>query len=824
MSAVATVALLHDLRVAVRTLAKSPGYFVTAVTTLGVAIAATSAMFGAVHAVLRAPLSITDPERLVICWETNDERGQPVSELSYLNFRDWQRENRSFSQTAAVGSSAWPLVLEGRGDPIRLASAAVSGSFFETLGVRPFLGRVFEPADDRQGAPKIVVLSHGLWVSRFGSDPQVVGSVIRAGEGSAVVVGVAPADFDFPRGIDVWQPVTTALPPSTPRFDSFRDIGVLFVIGRLREDVTASTAEAELRDLASRLAEAGAVRFGSSVRVTPLLDYYFGPVRATLRWLLAAVGVLLLIACGNVSALSLTQALRRTRERAIRIALGARGAALIRPWLIETVLISVASGLLGLAAARSLAVAVIALAPDDVPRLEQVSINLSVALLTMGVSVVAASVSGLGVLVSSGVRSSDLRSTGLIDALQDGVRATSGRQSARARSALLTFQIAMTVVLLTAAGLVLRSYLNFRRLDLGFDPQNVATLEISPRGIPGPPNEWIGALVDRIEALPSVEAAGAVFVRPLAHGAIGANINVRLDGQADSAGSRDRNPSLNYQTATPGYFRTLRITLKQGRLFDFNDHARAPRVAIVGESTARRLWPGLDPVGRRLALPPFTEAAEAGRWSTVVGVVSDVRYRGLDTVSLDVYEPALQATAVADHIFVRSNANPIAIAGAIHSEARRANPRVLVSNITTMEGVVSRAMAPWRLSVWMFTFFAAVAMILAAAGLFGVAVLDSTRRTKEFALRIALGARGTDIATKVLRSAASQAVFGIAVGLIAAIAGTRWMSSLLFGVQPHDPMTYAGVIGIVVGCFAIACALPAYRASRIDPALLLRSE
>lgn len=815
---------------------QSPGYFVAATITLALAIAAAGAIIGAVHGLLLGSIGIQDPARLVIAWETHAANAQAVVEVSYRNFTEWQASSRSFTHVAAVGSSAWSMVLEGRADPVKLATTAVSGSFFDTLGTRPHVGRLLQPDDDRPGQPRLVVLSHRLWQQRFGSDAAIVGRVIHGDGLPATVVGVASPEFDYPRGTDLWMPVAPLLTEGRATLAGLTEIGVLFVIGRLSDGATGASAAREMDDLAQRFQQAGTIRFGTGVHVTPFLDHLFGPVRAALWWLLGAVIVLLVIAGGNLSALSLTQALRHKRQRAIRIALGASRAALWRPLLMESSCIAVAAAILGLIAARAVLAAVVALAPDDVPRLDALSMTWPVALVTLALSIAVALASCIVPMLRgwAGGRA-------LADDLHDTAHATESRSSMRTRSLLLRGQIALTVVLLAATGLIFRSYANLLELDLGFDPQRVVTLEIEPQQTALPPNEWMRELLSRVEAMDDVEVAGAVYLRPLALGAIGADSTVVLEGQTGDPASARANPHVNYQTATPGYFRAMNIALKQGRLFGADDHARSTRVALVSESTARRLWPGQNPIGRRLALPsidgppsrgsgetgPSPGSAEPGStlvWRTVVGVVSDVRYRGLEDVRFDVYDPASQARALAGHVVVRSARHPAALAAAIQAEARRMDPRALVGRVTTMEVVVSRTLAAWRLSVWMFAAFALMALVLACAGLFGVAALDHAQRAREFALRLALGAETRDIARTVLMSVAQQALPGLVIGLAVAAAASHWMSSLLFHTHPLDPFTYTGVVVAVLVSVALAGAIPAYRASQTDPATLLKSE
>jgi putative ABC transport system permease protein len=807
--------LLLECRLALRDLLKAPGHTFAAVLTLALAIGANSAIFSAVHAILLKPLPIRQPDDLVICWESDRLHNLGVVELSYRNFQDWSAHSRSFNQTAAIGSSSWPAVVDGQGESARLSSSGVSVSFFETLGARPELGRTFRPEDDVPKAPRVVVLSHGTWVRRFGGDSRAIGSTIQLDE-PHTIVGVMPAAFDFPRGTDFWTPVVPILANSAGgwRTDTLQNVGVLFVIGRLRDGVTSRMAAAELDRVAGQLERNGAAhRFGAAVVVTPFTDYVLGPVRHALWALLAAVAVLLLIGCANVSGLMLTRLSLRRRDQAIRLALGATGRALGRHWALETLILSLGGGALGLTASRWMAKAIVALAPDDVPRLSDVSINLPVAAFTLVIVGATALLCGAEPVRRAGT-------TNLLEALNDAPRSTSGKQSHHARSLLLIAQIGLTVLLLVAAGLVLRSFVNLRRIDLGFVPSNVLTMNVGPRNPKPSTNEWMNELVRRVEALPDVEAAGAVYLRPLALGPIGQETSVILEGQPDTPEAARLNPVLNYQVATPGYFRAMRIRLTRGRVFNAEDGAGSPRVVLIGESTARHLWPGQDPIGKRLLMP----GGPPNPWRSVIGVVGDVHYRGIDDARLDVYDAALQSPVAATDLVVRTSGDPRRVASAVQAAARGLDSHVVFDRLTTMQSIVSRAVAPWRFSVWMFTLFAAFAFVLAVVGLFSLVSLDVAQRRHEFAVRLALGAQRADVLRPVLLAAARRVLAGVALGLLSAIAGTRGIRSLLFGIEVLDTATYAAVIALVLVVVAVASYLPARRAAGTDPLALLRRE
>lgn len=805
-----------DVRQALRQLRQSPGYTLTAVLTLAVAIGANSAIFSAVNTVLLRPLPVADPGDLAVVWQT-DAGGTAVIELTYRHLREWTTAGATFTRASVMGSHNWSAVLTGRGEPVRVWFNGVSAGFFETLGVGPLLGRALRAEDDVPNAPPVAVLNHGTWVRRFGADPHVVGTTMTLDGDSVEIVGVMPEGVDFPRGAEFWVPVVPVLasgtPPSTSNLDR---VGVFYVLGRVRPDLAMSAVRAEINEIEARLdrADPGRLRWGTTAVVTPFLDHVFGPVRPALRVLWAAVAVLLLIACANVSGLMLTRVSRRHHEHGIRVALGASRAAIGRLWFTEVLLVAIAGGAAGLALAAWIAKAIVALAPDDLPRISAISVDPTVAAFTFAILLVAALVTGVMPLRHAGA-------INVVEALE-GPRATAGRRTLRARSTLLVVQIALSVVLLVAAGLVVRSFVALRQVDLGFTPDRVLSLTVSPGDIGRPANVWLQDFLGRVRGLPGVESAGAIYLRPLMLGPIGQGVSVYLEGQPETRETAESNPILNHQIASPGYFETLRIPLRAGRFFTDRDTAGTPRVAIVSESTARALWPGQDPIGRRMSMSSFTPGGPGRAWRTVVGVVSDVRYRGIADVQLDVYDPALQVGRPADNVLVRTAGDPLAAAGMVRAVARQMDPSSIVDGVTSMTRVVDRAEAPWRLTMWMFVLFAAFAFGLAALGLFSLVALDVAHRRREFAIRLALGSPRGAILQGVLMRAWWRVLQGLTAGLVAALAATQALRGLLFGIAPGDALTYAVIFPAVLVVVAIAAYLPARRASQSDPQVLLR--
>jgi predicted permease len=811
------MSLLTDARHTIRHLRQAPGFTIATILTFAVAIGSNSAIFSAVNTVLLRPLPVTAPEQLAVIWQT-DRGGQAVIELTHRHLREWMASGSTFTHASLIGSHNWNAVLEGRGEPTRVWFSGVSGTFFDTLGVAPLLGRTLRTEDDVPNGPAVAVLNHGAWVRRFGSDPRVVGSRMTLDGQAVEIVGVMPEGVDFPRGAEFWVPVVPALASGTPSSSSVLDtVGVFYVVGRIRPGLAMSGVRAEVDATEARLDGAipGRLKWGTATVVTPFVDYVFGPVRPALRVLWAAVAVLLLIACANVSGLWLTRVARKRNELSVRLALGSSRWAISRLWLTDILIVAFVGGGLGFALAYWLTRGIVSLAPDDLPRVSEIAVNMPVALFTLAAVVGVAVISAIVPLLHA----SRATATG---ALAAG-RATAGLSALRARSILLVVQVALSIVLMVAAGLVLRSFYALTRADLGFVAANVLSATVQPQAIIQPPNIWIDQFLQRVRALPGVEAAGAVRLRPLMLGPIGQGVRVRLEGQPETREAADANPTLNHQVAGTDYFDAMKIPLRAGRVFTDRDTSEAPRVAIVSESTAQRLWPGQNAIGKRIWMASFTPGVPP-MWRTVVGVVSNVRYRGLQEVQLDVYDAALQTGQPADNIVVRTKQDPQGMASAIRRIARELDASAIVDDITTLDAVVHRAEAPWRLSMWLFVLFAGLAFVLSALGLFALVALDVAQRQREFAIRSALGASREVILRGVLVRAAWRVAAGTALGVLVALGAGRALQGLLYGVAPMDAATYAIALALLFVATAIAAFIPARRIGQIEPQELLRQE
>lgn len=824
------MSILRELRFAARQLRMSRGYSVAAVATLALAIGASTAIFSAVYAVLLKPMPIREPGQLVIGWGTSAALNMRVIELSYLDIRDIGEATPAIGKVASVGSSAWTDVLDGEDEPVKVPTIGVSGNFFELLGAVPALGRTIRPDDDRTTSARVVVISQGLWARQFGSDPAIIGRTVTLDDQPHEVVGVMPASFNYPQGTALWKAIAPVLGGGVADGNGgnpnpMRNVGVLFMIGRLLPGVTPAAArEAWTRANAQVLANSPGPRY--DIAVTPFLDYQIGPARQAMWILFGAVGVLLLIACANVSGLMLTRVSLRAHDNAIRAAIGGGRLAIARVWAAETVWLTMLGGGLGLFACQWLIAVIIALAPDGIPRLDEVAINLPVAAFSIAIVTLATLLCGIAPIRHAGIV--DLTAT-----LNDGSRTIAGGRSNRTRSSLLVVQIGLAVVLLVAAGLVVRSFNALQRLDLGFSRERVLLVKVEPRAQSQPVNNWITDFLPQIKSLREVESAGAVYLTPMELGSIGQGTWAIAEGQVEAPETASSNPIVNYQAATADYFRTMRIPLVRGRLFTDEDRARSPRVTLISESTAAAFFPGQDPIGKRFKAASFNanQRNPQGIWRTVVGVVGNVHYKGLHEVPLDMYDPPSQSTVgTVTSLVVRLKpefeGNALSVASAIQTQARQRDPRALVSGIRMLDDVVNKEIAPWRFSAWVFAMFAGLAFALSMLGLFSVVSLDVANRRREFAIRMALGATTGHIVGGVFRSAGARAAIGVGAGLALAVVATRSLQNLLFGIQTADVVTYGSVVLLVATVVAIASYLPARRAAAAatNPLTLLRRD
>lgn len=815
--------MFRDLRYSLRLIHRSPGFAIAAVCTFAVAIGVNIAVFSVVDHVLVQPLAIRDAQRAVVIWPREQAHPTAIGEISYWTFQSWQQQARSFETLAAVGSVNWSLVLRGSGESATLPVGAVSASFFPLLGTRAAIGRTLLPEDDRPGAGRVVVIAHRTWIRRLGRDPTPAGRRLMLSGAPYTVVGVMPEDFDYPRGAELWVPVVPQLLDAGAKwgFDALTrpGFGVLFVLGRLRPSVSVASARTEVSALIAR--EAGtAFAPGMEAVVTPIREHIFGKTRTALLVIAIGVGLVLLIACANVAGLLLVRVGVRAHETAVRIALGATRWRILRLSLTDAVVLSAVGGGAGLLLAHWTVRGLLALAPSDVPRLDGVRVNGRALAFAWIACAVAAVLAGLAPGLHAFRHDAGI-------ALKAGGSCLT--RSHALRRVFVTAQVALAVSLLLGAALVSRSFLNLLQLNLGFDPMNVLTLEVTvPDAEAGRRRAFYEMFLERVRSLPGVDAAGAVLLRPLEHTGVGNDAGVVVEGPRVGPDSRawDESPTTNYEAVTPEYFRTMRIKVLRGRSFSNADTNQAPQVVIVSHGLAERLWPLQNPIGKRLLRQGAPRDARGQPlWSTVVGVVDDVRYRGLTDVRFDLYVPYLQApTDAVKHVMVRTSVDPMALVPAIRMEATRLEPTALVEAVTTMSDMVGRAVAPWRFGASALGIVSALAIGLAALGVYGIVSQSTVDRMREIAIRTALGAGAGDILRLVVVEGVVFTAIGIGVGLALAAAASSVVSSLLFGVRAADPMTLAAIAMLFFGVALIGMFLPVRRALRVDPAVALRQE
>ena len=823
--------LATDFRSASRNVRRGGWLTAMVVLILAVAIGAVTVIFSIAHAVLIRPLPVVEPDRVMLLWGRDDARSQQVVEVSLGDQRLWLAGQKSFSAIELFGSVNWgELHVTGPGQPFRAVQNAVSSGFFDVLGAAPMIGRTFHPADNVRGARPTVVLSADVWRQQFSSDPAVEGRLLTVGTGTKAVafevIGVMPPDFRIPAGAQVWVALAPALAGGAAEQGwQVEGVRAMYAIGRLAPGATVENAVAELSTIArNEELKNGMANTSMAVVATPLMTYLLGPARPALFAIAGASVALLLIASANAAALLLVHGAGRRREVAVRFALGARRLQIVRQLFCESIVLALIASVLGVGLAYVSFGAIVSLAPIEVPRLDQAAIDVRGLLFALVLCLGTAVMVGL---LPAWRQSVDAPLAGLHERSRS---ATATSSSARARKLLVAAQLVAVVVLLTVAGLFIRSFTALLRLDLGFEPRGVLTFNFgfSEEKHDTKEKQWalIDAVLDSARLMPGAIAAGAVYQRPFANGAIGMDTNVIIERQPLASESASRNPILNWEAATPGYFRAMDIRLLQGRLFDERDTARSPLVVIIGQSLAARLWPGQTPIGRRMLAYGAPEPQEGKPlvWQTVVGVVEDARYREVETPRFDLYLPYRQAPNQVQHFVVRLSGDPLAAVPALRSAVAALDPGARVDAISTMEEIVGRAFAPWRFSSIVVSAFGAIALMFAAVGIATLVAFSVTQRTREIGVRVALGAQTRDVVILVASEGAWIALAGLAVGVFAAWILRRSVESMLFGVAPDDTLTFGGV-ALLLGVVSLLSAyLPARSAARIDPAAALRAE
>jgi putative ABC transport system permease protein len=805
--------LVRDARLAARTLVRSPGFTSIVLLTLAVGVGANTAIFSVVNAVLLRPLPYEHPERLVAVYATRPSQGIARAGVSYPNFADMANQSQSFEQLAAIRMHDFTLT--GRGEPALVPAGTVTGEAFQLFGARPLLGRGLIAADDAPEAPSVAVLGEPLWRERFGSDPDVVGKSIILDALPATIVGVMPAAFRTP---PVNPPALLWL--SLTHDPVFRDLRekrgghYLTLVGRLKNGVPLARAEAELATIEGGLGRAyPKENEGWGVALVPLAESLVGGARPALLVLLGAVGLVFLIACANIANLLLVRAGARTREVAIRVALGASRRRLIRQFLTECLMLALVGGGLGLALAAASMGALRAWIPSDLPRMSEVQLDGRVLLFSLGASLVATVVFGLApALQASGTK--------LSDPLREGSLGSGESRGKRRLSSLLVVgETALSFVLLIGAGLLARSFLRLQDVALGFEPRQVLMAGLSlPRSQYKTAAEWssfYARLVERLKAQPGVLGAAAALPLPLQGS--GLSFGFTIEGRDGGAGT---DLTANYTAATGDYFRVMGVKLLSGRWLSDADGPNSPQVCVVSSTFAYRFFADEDPIGRRLVFG-FTKSTVR----EIVGVVGDVRREGLGSPPKpEMYVPFTQEPWWASYLAVRTTGDPARFGPVLRSEIRALDPTLPVDGVEPMTQAVYESVAEPRFRTTLLGLFGVTALLLAVIGTSGVVSYNVARRTREMGIRIALGAARRDILRIVLSEGLALTAAGLAFGLAGALVLTRSLSSLLFEVRPVDAATYVTVLALLLASGLVASWLPARRATRIDPAVALRYE
>ncbi len=802
--------LLQDVRYTIRTCLRSPGFTLLTIVTMAIGIGANTAIFSVVNSVLLRPLPFADPEALVLVSQVNRQTKQGVGNATPANFLDWRARNRSFTGMAALRDESY--VLSSGDRPERVGGAMVTGNFFEVLGVTPAIGRRFEARDEGPGATRVAILGDGLWKRRFGGRTDIVGQTIRLNDEQHTIVGVMPPGVDYPDRAALWTPSHWRVPddPLAPSEDPApqRSHGYIFVLARLKADVTQAQALSDMESVSLGLArdypDANKDVGASIVR---LREDLVGDVRPTILLLFAAVGILLLIATVNVAGLLVARATARHQEIAVRMALGATRARVAAQLLTESVLLGIVGGACGVLLSMWMLAPFVAISPRALGISGDVHLDLGVLIFALVSSVSAGVLFGM-------LPARQLMTRRLHDDLKQASRSSTGRQR-RLRGALVSAQVALSLMLLVGAGLTIKSFVRLQRIPTGFDTAGVLTAYVGLPAARYPTPAQKAAFWDRalesLKSIPGVDVVAAGSRLPLSGGNSGRGLTI--DG-------RELNPpaEADYRTVTPDYFRALGIPLLRGRSIRDDDRDSRPLVAVVSASMAARFWPGIDPIGHRIAI-------DEDKPMTVVGVVGDVHHVSLEAApNPTFYVPYHQDPWAAMQFALRTSVPPDAVRRAIQDAIAQVDKDQPVGGTLTMDEFLSRTLARRRFGVTLLTSFGLIAVALAAVGLYGVLAFIVGERRREIGVRMALGARPRDIAKDLLGEGLRLAGVGVVGGIALALAATRLLNALLFGTSPTDAVTFVSAAALIATVAACASFVPALRASRVDPLVALRDE
>ena len=805
----------QDLRYGFRTLRKNPGFTAIAMLALALGIGANTAIFSVVNGVLLRPLSYPDPDRLLMIFETSPEFSR--SSVAYPNYLDWRRESRLFTDMGAFRGDDFNFT--GAGQPEQVSGEYVSASLFPVLGITPVLGRNFLPEEDRQGAACAVMLSYGFWKGRFGGDPNILGKALTLNAASCAVGGVLPADFRLRERAQVYVPIEQW---SSVELRTRENHPGLLVVGRLKPGVRLDVAQAEMASMSNALSrQYPKTNAGHGARAVPLKDDMVGYIRPTLLLLVGAVGFVLIIACANVANLLLARSTARKREFAIRAALGADRGRVVRQLLTESVLLSLGGAAIGLLLARWGTSLVLAAAPGSLPRSGEIGIDPYVMLFTLVVSIVTGVLFGLAPAFHGANANPQ-------ESLKEAARGAGGGRH-RAEGVFVAVEVGLAVILLAGAGLMIESLRRLWQVEPGFNTRNVLTTKValSPRVMASPPGIRLAyqQLLGRVAAIPGAQSAAITSVVPLSEN----DSEIPFWPGTGPQPPQDRLRSAMFYIVTPDYPSVMQIPLRRGRFFTDRDDLASPLVVVIDDVLARRIFPGQDPIGRQISLMVVGPVQ-------IVGVVGHVKHWGLDSddtakIRDQIYFPFMQvpdmfmSEAVAGlTLTLRTGPEPLSLVSAVRAQVAGPTQDQPIYAVRTMEQIISRSLAERRFTMLLLIIFAATALLLAAVGIYGVMSYAVTRRTHELGIRAALGASRGEIVGLVLRQGMKLAAIGMAAGLVAALALTRFLAGLLYGVRPADPATLAAVTLLLGGIALLACYIPARRAAAVDAVVALRCE
>lgn len=807
---------LQDIRYGLRMLIKRPSFTIIVVLTMALGIGANTTIFSAVDAVLLNPLPYQEPDRLVAVWETNKQLSPEMwdrNEVAMGNFRDWRSQNQVFEQ---LGSLFYADVnLTGPGEPERLKSSVVTTNFFQLLGIQPMIGRSFLPEEEKLGSPRVVILSNGLWERLFGSDPNITNKSLTLNGNPVAVIGVMPPGFDlqFPTNtrVDMWLPLRID-PANVDRNNHY-----LYALARLKPGVSRDQAQSEMNLIASQLQQQyPETNAQKGVNIVSLRKQLVGKVESYLYLLFAAVVFVLMIACANVAGLLLARVTARHKEVAVRIALGASRWRIIRQLLTESIILSALSGVLGLLFAYAGIKLLVALTPPDVPRLHEIGLHIPVFLWTLVISLLTGVLFGLAPALQAS-------RPDLNDALKKSAgRNQGGFQRGGLRNPLIVSEVAVALLLSVGAGLMIKSFMRLQQVSPGFEPNNLLTMNIAlPRQKyrePQQANAFFDQLAERIKTLPGVKSVGGADPLPFSNS--NASTGFVVEG-APAVALADR-PDVGERAVTPAYFETMGIPILKGRSFTAQDRDNTPHVIIVNEALASRYWPNQDVIGKRLG---FEEDPSKQSWREIVGVVGNVKHQGLEAEAKpEVFFPYQQLPRNFMSVVVRTSSDPMSMIPAIRGQVFNLDKDQPAFDIMTMDQRLAKSVATSRFVMLLLGAFSVLALGLAALGLYGAMAYLVSQRTQEIGLRMALGARRIDVFKLVVGKGMRLAIIGTAIGLVASLALTRVMGTLLFEVTPTDALTFVIVSVVLLIVALLACYIPARRATNVDPLTSLRYE